>query len=352
MRISVDIGFGYTKAVNEAGRTVSFPSVVGRRFASTLGGLLGGDQEDYVVGIRDNQDPEQDTPFVEYYVGDAAMAAGGNRTWEEEADKNQNLNILVATAVHLLLDNDEEVELAVGLPMSFYNSQRKAIRDALRTLNKVVTIRDKTKTIKISNVFVFPQSAGVYYSVLHNIDGSVKNHNLINRPVGVIDVGHRTVDLLFMTRGKKGLLPREDLCGSEDLGMNEAHKIIQIETSALIKGNADLIEVEKALLWFNCEYDFKGQTFNIRNIRDRAYAAHAQKIIAWVKQKWSDEINNLAAVIIGGGGGDALYSHFESAFPGIMKVENPSFGNAFGYLGAHALAKLAEMQEKALAQKA
>lgn len=328
MRISVDIGFGFTKAVNEKEKSVSFPSVVAPRIASTTGGALGYGQDDYLVTI-DGQD---------YYVGDAGMIAGGNRTWEDEVVQNQNLKILVMTAIHVLLEEDEKVDLAVGLPMSFYVNQRKSIRDALMQLKADVIIGGTKKHIEIGSVFVFPQSAGVYYHALHNIDGSIKNQYLFNRQVGVIDPGYRTVDILYMARGRKGLLPREDLSGSEDLGMNEAHKVVRIRTSQLIGGEADLLEVEKSLLWFNCEFDYKGKTYNIREIRDQTYKDHAAKIVAWVKQRWGDEINNLHAIILGGGGGEALYPYMKDNLPTLLKVDKPEFANAYGYLAAQAIA--------------
>ena len=334
MRLSVDIGFGFTKAVSETGKEVKFPSVVGRKYGSTLSGVLGGVQEDYQITLSYEDEPKENES---YYVGDAAMTAGGSRTWEENAAKNRNLIVLVSTAVAVLMDQDEPIDLAVGLPMSYFNNQRKSIREALQTLDVICTLNGKKKRIHIRSVFVFPQSAGVYYSALHNLDGSVKDANLFNRPVAVIDVGYRTVDLLYMTRAKTGLVPREDLSGSEDLGMNEAHKVVQLDTSTLIKGTADLNEVEKAILWFQGELQYRGQTFNLTHLKEKAYRNHAERIKAWVKQKWGDDMNNLAAVIIGGGGGEALFTHFDGEFPGLLKVEKPEFANARGYLAAQAI---------------
>lgn len=334
MRISVDIGYGFTKAVNEEGKEVSYPSVVGRKFESSLGGVLGGNHEDYEVKLKyKDEDVEQS-----FYVGDAAMSAGGSRTWEEEAAKNRNLFVLVSTAISLLKTDDEPVDLAVGLPMSFFNTQRKAIKEALENLEAVCEVSGVENEFQIRSVFVFPQSAGIYYSALHDINGGIKNINLINKPVAIIDVGYRTVDILYMARSKKGLMPREDLSGSEDLGMNEAHKIVQMDTSKLIKSNADLIDIEKALLWFNGDFDYKGNTYNLRSTRDQAYENHAQAIMSWVKQKWGDEINMLSAVIIGGGGGDSLFPYFREDIATATKVEQPEFANARGYLAAQALA--------------
>lgn len=333
MRIAVDIGYGFTKGASEEGKMISFPSVVGRKFISRLGGALSG-QEDFEVTLRfQNQDEEQS-----YFVGDAAMSAGGQRTWEEEAVKNRNLIVLVSTAIALLNTKDEPVDLAVGLPMSYYNTQKNSIKDALENLNLTCIVQDRVCQISVNSVFVFPQSAGVYYSAIHDIDGTIKNANLINKAVGIIDVGYRTADILYIARAKKGLMPRDDLSGSHDLGMNEAHRFIQNEVSKIIKGNADILKIEKSLLWFNGDFEYKGNTISLRKIQDRAYEAHAQAITSWVKQTWGDEIFDLSAIIIGGGGGDSLFPYFKENFETAMKVEKPEFANALGYLAAQALA--------------
>ncbi|MGG2201888.1 hypothetical protein [Paenibacillus validus] len=338
MRISVDIGFGYTKAVSEAGREVTFPSVVGRKFASSLEGILGGNQEDYIVTLSYPDKPDEDAQS--YYVGDAAMTAGGNRTWEEEHAKNRNLDVLISTAMGLLNEKDDEpVQLAVGLPMSVFVAQQNEIKRRLTGLNITCVIGKKTKELQVESVFVFPQGAGVYYAALHDIDGGIKNMELVNKQVAVIDVGYRTTDFLFMVKGKKGLIPRpEPFSGSEDIGMNTAHTEIQTATLKPLKGQqADILDIEKALLWHNGMMPIKGGELDLKPYRAKAYEALANEISSRLKRRWGDDINTLSAIIIGGGGGDALYSHFESSFPAAMKIEKPEYANARGYLAAQAL---------------
>lgn len=338
MRISVDIGFGYTKAVSEAGREVTFPSVVGRKFASSIEGILGGYQEDYIVTLSYPEKPNEDAQS--YYVGDAAMTAGGMRTWEEEHAKNRNLDVLIATAMGLLNEKDNEpVQLAVGLPMSVFMAQQNELKKRLSGLHITCEIGGQAKQLHVESVFVFPQGAGVYYAALHDIDGSVKNMELINKQVAVIDVGYRTTDFLFMVKGKKGLIPRpEPHSGSEDIGMNMAHQEIQTAIMMPLKGQqADILDIEKALMWHNGMLPIKGGELDLKPFRAKAYEALANEISSRIKRRWGDDINTLSAVIIGGGGGDALFSHFENSFPAAMKVEKPEYANARGYLAAQAL---------------
>ncbi|MCP1312098.1 ParM/StbA family protein [Paenibacillus tyrfis] len=338
MRISVDIGFGYTKAVSEAGQEVTFPSIVGRKFASSLEGILGGNQEDYIVTLSYPDKPEEDAQS--YYVGDAAMTAGGNRTWEEEHAKNRNLEVLISTAVGLLNEKDEEpIQLAVGLPMTVFKAQQKEIQRKLTGLHITCVIGKKTKELQVDTVFVFPQGAGVYYAALHDINGEIKNVDLLNKQVAVIDVGYRTTDFLFMVRGKKGLVARpEPFSGSEDIGMNTAHMEIQTEILKPLRGQqVDLLDIEKALLWHNGMLSVKGGELDLKPYRARAYANVSNEITSRLKRRWGDDINTLASIISGGGGGDALHSHFENSFPVLTKIEKPEYANARGYLAAQAL---------------
>lgn len=338
MRISVDIGFGYTKAVSETGREVMFPSVVGRKFTSSLEGILGGNQEDYIVTLRQPEIPNDEAQS--YYVGDAAMTAGGTRTWEEEHAKNRNLDVLISTAMGLLNEKDDEpVQLAVGLPMSVFMAQQNELKKKLTGLHITCVIGNKTKELRVESVFVFPQGAGVYYAALHDIDGGIRNMEFVNKQVAVIDVGYRTTDFLFMVKGKKGLVPRpEPFSGSEDIGMNTAHMEIQTEILRPLKGQqADILDIEKAIMWYNGMMPIKGGELDLKPYRTRAYANLADEIASRLKRRWGDDINTLSAIIIGGGGGDALYSHFENSFPAAMKIEKPEYANARGYLAAQAL---------------
>lgn len=346
MRISVDIGFGYTKAVSEAGKEITFPSVVGVKRASSVTAAFGGDaNDDYVVTISDPSKPDEDAHS--YYVGDAALTAGGQRTWEAEHAKNRNLDVLISTAMGLLNEKDDEpVQLAVGLPMSVYAAQHADIQRKLTGLSLRVSVDGEKKTgakeIRVENVFVFPQGAGVYYAALHDIDGSVKDANMLNKPIAVIDVGFRTTDFLFMTMGKRGLTPRaEPFTGSLDIGMNTAQKEIQQMAKKPLRGyEPDLKEVEKALTWkgMNGILTAKGSTVDLKPFKKQAYEALASDISSQLKQRWGDDVNTLAAIIVGGGGGDDLFGHFENAFEIAQKIDKPEYANARGYLAAQALA--------------
>lgn len=340
MRISVDIGYGYTKAVSETGKELHFPSIVARKYASSLDGILGGNPEDFQITLSYPYDPSREP--ISYYVGNAAMTVGGTRNWEEEHTKNRNLEVLIATGIAAINEKEEPVQLAVGLPIGVFQSQNAELKKKLSGLKLRCDLSGVTKEIEVESVFVFPQGAGVYYAALHEIDGSIKNHNLINRQVAVVDVGYRTTDFLYMAKAQKGLFPRPEYSGSFDIGMVNAHQAVQAEAFNLVRGTPDLIEIEKALMWFQGKLEYRGTDYNLTKLKERAYENLATELISKLKQKWGEDVNHLSAVVIGGGGGDALYQYFAESFPNVVKVEKPEYANARGYLAAQALLKMAK----------
>lgn len=335
MRIAVDIGFGYTKVVSEKEQKVLFPSVVGTRVESTFSVVDGfaKNDEDYEITIT-----KDDGEKSYYYVGESAIAMGGNRTWEYKASQNRNLFALIGTAIHLVQGDEENIDLAVGLPMGFYEAQRMDLMKTLQNLSMEVQIKESKKSFNIQSVFVFPQGAGSYYSALFDIEGNVINADLQNKPVGVINVGYRTTDYLYMQLGRKGVAPNPRLTGSVDEGMNQVHKDIQSQLTRLIKREPSILKVEQALRWHNGEFRNGPDVINLNKYEQRAYEDLSQRIISDIKIKWGDNINDLAAVLIGGGGGDSLYPYFDNQFPATKKINEASFSDAIGFLAAQAQA--------------
>lgn len=342
MRISVDLGFGYVKAVNELGNTIDFPSVVELQIGSDVSGSLFGTNEDYKVVLK-NEIGEKT-----YFVGDAAMSMGGSRAFDDEAVNNKNLDVLISSAIALLMGDSEMIDLAVGLPMGFYSAQKDSLKKRLEGFEQTVKIKGEEKHIKVNTVFVFPQGAGAYYASIFDINGEVKNADLVNKAVGVVDVGHRTTDFIFMTRTRKGIAPVSGLTGSLDFGMKDVFKLVQqnvineIVVRMRQKGKPakepKIEEIEKSVLWFQDKLDHQGETYALTKYVNDANKTVASNIADSLKQRWSDKVDSLAAIMIGGGGGDTMYEHFTGVFHSVRKVEDPRFANAKGYLAAQAQA--------------
>ncbi|MHB8927062.1 MAG: ParM/StbA family protein, partial [Bacillota bacterium] len=127
MRVAVDLGYGFVKAVSENGKRVMFPSVVapdpgGKELAEALGS-----KPDYAVTV------EHGGRAARYLVGEsAATVRNGVRAWEGDQTEHHNTAILYATAIALLNVGPGPVDLACGLPLTAYGSQRGGLASFLQ----------------------------------------------------------------------------------------------------------------------------------------------------------------------------------------------------------------------------
>lgn len=340
MRISVDLGFGFTKAINENGKKISFPSVVSLKTSKIGGGLssgFGGEKDDYTVVMWNTGKPLESKS---YYIGDAAMTTGGVRTWDDNVSANVNARPLVCTACSLISDGTD-IDLCVGLPMTLeeeeFEKQVPEIKKALIDIDVTVNIPGNgTKKVKVKSVFVGRQGQGAYYSACLSIDGKIKDIELIKSPVGIIDPGQRTTDFLIMTKGKKGIVVNDELSGGADnLGMNLVYKQVQNYASELAGKEIDLLKIEQAIMWDKGILNFRGKRIELNKVYNEACENLAEQIAAYIKGKWGNEIDYLAKIFICGGGGEVLYKHLIKHFPNAVLLD--SYANAEGYLAFQAL---------------
>lgn len=338
MRIAVDVGFGYVKCVGEDGRRAVFPSVVAPApaAAGVLAQAMGKRAE---VGYRLQAWPQgRPDQAREYLVGEAALAArGGSRAWEREAADNQHLHVLVAAAC-ALVSHGGGVELAAGLPLGHYAGQRESLGAALGGMDVVVVVNEGAPVrVRVDDVFVFPQGAGCYSAACLHPDGTVRDRVLIRQPVGVIDVGYRTTDYLVMQMGPGGLTPRDDLAGSLDLGMNQALQETAADLEARAGQPVDVVQVERALSWADGRLYVRGREYDAGTLHEEALRRLAERVAGRIKLAWGDEAEHLAAVLVAGGGGEALYPYLAAHFPAARLAEDAIYANAQGYLAAQAL---------------
>lgn len=339
MRIAVDIGFGFVKVMNEEGKRERFPSVIARRPETSLRGIIGGSGDDYsIVYWEEGENGKENEKKL--FVGDAGMTNGGTRKWEDKEQFNvEELKIFIATAVGLVNQNDEEVDLCVGLPMSYYLQKKDELIKILESIKANVEYSGPqgTRKIKFKSVFCFPQGAGAYYSAVFTRDGEIKDYNLATTSVGVIDIGYRTVDFLVMAKGRKGINMIDGLSGSlEEDGMNKAYQTIEKLVSERVGREIGLIEIEKALLWFGAKLDYRREQINLIEYEEIAYKELAESISSKIKQKWGVEGDMLSVILITGGGGEELFSICKEKFEQAELQSDSPFANCEGYLGAQA----------------
>lgn len=337
-RVSIVLDYGYVKGVHENGSTVLFPAVL-NQLASTSSGQLGTQQYQSRVKVRN-----------EYYdIGNASMSSGGIRIFQDETVVPLSLNVAIGSAVHRLIEHNEPVDLVVGLPMQVYSAQREEISEALNNYSMEMSIDGITKLISFNHVIVVPEIVGLYYFAIHNMDGSVKDSRLINQPVGVVHSEYRSLELLYMVRDTEGLLMSNELSGSEQPGLRDVDLEMQIQVTNLIKAKANILEIEKALSWYDGEFDHAGKTYDIRGIQKDLHEVHVLKIKDVIERKWGAEINSLQAIFIDES--ELMAAGLIGSFPSVKRLENNNFVSAYGCLAVQALAMKASAPIEAVVSK-
>lgn len=321
MRLAVDLGYGYVKAMTPTGRVV-FPSVVAPAGASTgLRDVFGAKTPEYELSLH------RDGRTERYLVGTAALSEpGAVRAWETEAAAG-NIAPLLATAVAALWA-PAPLYLAVGLPLLHYAKQRVSLQQALEQLDMDAALGDgQVVRITRPRVTVLPQAAAGYYAALER--GLLKD---INGMVGIIDVGYRTTDYLVVGRDPRGGLEiRERLAGTLDLGISQVTGAIQEAVQARIGRAVDRLRIESAL-----ERDgilpYRGTPIDLAVYREEARRAVADAITAKLKADWGEDLDFLAAVLVMGGGGADLFPMLKGLHPNMILLDEPQWANARGYL--------------------
>ncbi|MCL6596788.1 MAG: ParM/StbA family protein [Firmicutes bacterium] len=315
--MSVDVGYGYTKGL-ASGRAVSFPSVV--RPAQTADIGVGARPRGYMVSVR--RDGEADL----YEVGELALVMGGRRSWETRAASRPDYAILALTAMRLA-GAAGGVDLGVGLPLELYLSreEREALKARLTGLEGFVSVDDAPEAvIRVDRVRVFPQGAAAYSAAVAGEPA------LVRGTVGVVDVGYRTTDYLVMVPRGEGAIPDRSRLGSVQVGVGEAFeavaKAVGRERATMLSSAA----VERAVLT-RTPLRLWGETVDLAAALQREYDRLGQEVAEHLRRVWEDALPDMAALLVCGGGGVALYPRLAELTPVARLVPEPVTANAAGY---------------------
>lgn len=330
-RISVDLGYGYVKAVDEHGKTVMFPSLVGTGNSRYLDSGMGGSTPDAVnsldVIVGGNR----------YFVGELARREARDATYAYEQNKinHPNTKVLLFTALALLQDRLSPVHLVTGLPVQHLDLQQDQMRKALTGTHCDVEfvsgpLAGTRRAIFISDVTVFPQAGASVFHQLLNPDGSLKRPEILEKPgyVGVIDVGFRTTDYVVLDI-ENGAGYIQDLSGTIDVGYNDIFRKVKQFVEHETGETVDLPDIEKAVSRHSITYN--GRDIDLSATIARAHQTLAKEIrdkiaVEWPKRKFYKE------VLLAGGGVASLLPYLKDLHQAVEMVDDPQMANAFGYM--------------------
>lgn len=335
-KIAVDLGYGFTKGVNQDGDKIIIPSIVGpgrdRSMADILGGSVKGLDNLYVLINGE-----------EYYVGELAEeeSLGASRTLDSDKIKHPNTRVLLATAAALLLRGEcrDGIHLITGLPYADFALQRKEFKEYIKSFQAEVKffggpLKDKSRKIQFKKVTEFPQAAGAIYSLLDNSMARAIARS--GKMISVVDIGYKTTDFVTF-QGSESFKTRTDLSDTLNVGMNEMHRLITHAFKKKTGKRIDPMMVDELIN--NKVISFGGREIDFSAEIDMAYRAIARSIMDSVRQIWGDMSDFIEVVFITGGGAIALKKHLHQLHHHLQVAPDAQFANARGFL---AVAEAAE----------
>jgi plasmid segregation protein ParM len=325
--LSIDVGYGYTKGVTSSGHKVSFPSVVAPVSIDLFDGIFNSG-----IGHRVNVYTLEKSQ--EKLVGELALNSTAAQNFVARHEKPADIHdLLLLTAAYLCeagsfsAVNRKEVELVVGLPISFYRGQKDTLRERLSKISAWVSVDGKERQhISFNKVKVYPQGAGA----LASLGAALPSSGM----VGLIDIGTYTTDfMLFETKGGMPI-PILDACGSIEAGIYLAQRAVANEFEKQTGSPLPQRMYQKAIetACKGNSLNFEGRKIDLLPALKQAQKEIADMIAGHVMALWGDRTGFLDMTVFAGGGSIWFGEILENSFSNPIYAEEGVFANAAGYL--------------------
>ena len=260
MILGIDVGYSHTKVIGE-NILFSFKSTV-EEGALDIGNAL-----------------------VVEYDGKTYTIGEENGLYATEINKIHSLNFQVClfTAIAKAMGNKatENIQLVTGLPAQYYQAQKDDLIKELKGKKVTITLNDNPKRFNITDVIVFPQSAGVLLLEPQRLTGDTC----------IIDIGGFTVDLSYFNNKKLRKLH------TLELGMNVLANTLVQKIKAKYGVSYDVLKVDDILN--NGEIIVDGKSQQITELIDEVLEQHTNLIMN--RLKGIQEYNTSKHIFIGGG---------------------------------------------------
>ncbi|PSR26593.1 MAG: hypothetical protein C7B46_19885 [Sulfobacillus benefaciens] len=305
MKIAIDAGHGFTKALAANGQRTLFPSLISPVPPS--------------VDLGDFSRAETVTiDSIPYLVG-APARAHATPLWSRDkaADPDTLRLILVAAAQ---LGAIGSVTLATGLPLSWFGSQRRAFREALTGYGGLVQLPGQpAQRLWFESVRVLPQ--GVAAAVI-----ALANPTYRPGPYVVVDIGYRTTEYLVVIKNADGKLAYDATqAGSLETGTHAVGMALAAALEREYHVAFTAAEVESSDTVF-----IRGQAVSLASHRATAESAIAAQLHDQLTEVLDSRLDKTAGIVLVGGGSPLL----ADAFPGATVVPDGQWANAQAYLSA------------------
>lgn len=328
MLISIDVGYGYTKAVSEGGCKISFPSIVAPVSVDLFDGVFNNN-----IGHR-AEITTLENGSLEKMVGYLALNSVAAQSIVARHEKPAEIHdVLLFTAAYLCGAGSfsevhkKGVDLTVGLPLSFYRKQRGILKERLSKLAAWTNIDGKEKRyISLNEVTVFPQGAGA----LASLGSSLPKEGL----VGLIDIGTYTTDFMLFEIKNSMPIPIPDACGSIEAGIYLAQRAVANEFEKRTGSPLPprMYQQVTELARHGSFINYEGNKVHLTDAWRKAQKEIADTISGHVLVAWGDRAGFLNMAVFAGGGSILFWDILQKTFSNSVYAEEGVFANAVGFL--------------------
>lgn len=326
--VGIDSGFGYMKVVAEE-KKIKFQNIAARGISRVI--------EKSIREInprRADQLKEIDVliemeghPTQHYFFGELAFdGSEPSYIWEKDRVNAERARAAIFTAIALVTNEEESYYYVMtGLPLTHLPKLKNEYENNLPG-TAIVTFQGgplagQKRKITILKARPTAQGYGIFLNEILDENGAPTNKSLLKGQVGIIDVGMGTVNINLIRDGQ----PKDIGSDTLELGMNHVHQAIRqfiIEQGGYIT----IEEVEK--VYSTGIYETFNETkINFEPVKQTALRDLANIITQAVSRSWN--IPALKKIIVGGGGGQAIYDLLP--FQQKMLANDSQFANALGY---------------------
>lgn len=338
--ISVDVGYGFVKAISSNGNKILFPSVVGSGRDRGLANFI---QQSENTGSMDLSELHIKVDGKDFYVGEMALrnSSDATRVFDRERYNHEYSKILMHVAIQLVANPEtEEIALFTGLPLDYYRTQHKDFKNKL--LEEVPEIewisgfteKRKTRKIKILEVGVYPQGMSAVWATLMNHDGKVFKKDLMEEgnQIGIIDIGFRTTDVCVVEMKKGGgFIPLLQYSETIDQGVYNLYENIKIAYQNKT-GGSDLSENKINRILKRKSITYQGQKVDLTNEVEQAHIAVVNSIVDRINKLWKEEADTFDYIFVVGGGGSLFFNYLNENFNNrLLSIVAGQYANAIGY---------------------
>ena len=300
-RIAIDAGHGFTKALADDAQMI-FPSLICPAPATVD---LGEFVQSHTVAIDG----------VPYLVGEAARKHATPLWSRDKAADPHTLRLVLVAAAQLGAMGP--VALATGLPLSWFGSQRRRFREALRGYGASVQLPGQAaQRLWIESVMVLPQGVAAAGPVLSSVDYAPGAYL-------IVDIGYRTTDYILVTKAPHDTLDyAPDAAGSLPVGMSAVTKTVVDAINRQYPVEYTPAEIES-----QTTVTVRGQHIDVTQRRRETQTSVGKQIAQQLALALGPNLDKLLGIVAVDGGSSLL----TQVLPGLIVPHDPQWANVQGY---------------------